>query len=89
MTAEKLDFYIQQNSSPLDEILNELYRETNLKTLQPNMISGDEQGLLLQFFSRMIRPERVLEIGTFTGFATICLAAGLKEYGMIDEVLRR
>ncbi len=86
ITEEKLTNYIQQNSSNLDSLLDELYRETNLKTLQPNMISGHEQGLLLQFFSRMIKPERVLEIGTFTGFATICLAAGLKENGIIDTI---
>ena len=84
--AEKLDNYIASHSSHLDEVLQELYRETHLKTLQPNMISGFEQGLLLQFFSRMIQPERVLEIGTFTGFATICFAVGLKENGIVHTL---
>ena len=86
MISEKLNDYIEQHSSPLSAVLEELFRETNLKTLQPNMISGHQQGLLLQFLSRMIQPLKVLEIGTFTGFATICLGAGLKENGTIDTI---
>ena len=84
--AAVIENYIEQHCSPIDEVLNELYRETHLKTLQPNMISGHQQGLLLQFFSKMINPERVLEIGTFTGFATICLAQGLTENGSVDTI---
>ena len=62
--------------------LTALYRETNLKTVYPHMLSGHLQGKLLEMISHMIRPARILEIGTFTGYSAICLARGLAEGGI-------
>lgn len=78
--------YCNIHSSDLDQVLYELERETNLKTLAPQMLSGALQGKLLRALSQMIAPNRILEIGTFTGYATICLAKGLKEEGSITTI---
>ena len=79
------DYCLNHSSSPTD-ILKELERETNLKTLAPQMISGPLQGLLLTFISKMIKPKSILEIGTFTGYSTICLAQGLAEGGKLITI---
>ncbi|WP_222535222.1 O-methyltransferase [Pedobacter polysacchareus] len=68
---------------PESALLKKIDRETNLKVLMPRMISGHYQGRVLSFLSKMITPRRILEIGTFTGYATICLAEGLTEDGII------
>ncbi|ETZ19268.1 O-methyltransferase [Pedobacter sp. V48] len=68
---------------PESELLQKIDRETNLKVLMPRMLSGHYQGRVLSFLSKMINPNRVLEIGTFTGYATLCLAEGLTENGII------
>lgn len=68
---------------PESELLQKIDRETNLKVLMPRMLSGHYQGRVLSMLSKMIRPDRILEIGTFTGYATICLAEGLTETGII------
>jgi predicted O-methyltransferase YrrM len=81
-----LDEYVLQHSEPEDDVLKQLTRETNLKTIHPRMLSGPMQGTLLQMFSYMIRPRRVLEIGTFTGYGTICLAKGLAEDGHVHTI---
>ncbi len=67
-------------------VLNQLERATNLATLAPQMLSGTYQGKLLEFISRMIAPNRILEIGTFTGYAAICLAQGLGVGGKIHTI---
>lgn len=85
-SLKRLTDYCIANSGMPTEILNELERETYLKTLAPQMISGPLQGQLLALISRMIRPLRILEIGTFTGYATICLAQGLQEDGQLVTV---
>ena len=82
MTA--LDQYIDNMSSPEDALLHELERETYLRVLNPRMISGHIQGKLLEMIVRMIRPQRVLEIGTFTGYSALSMAAGLPDGGVID-----
>jgi len=69
--------YSETFSSPESEVLKRLNRETHLTQVYPRMIAGHLQGLLLKMISRMIRPERILEIGSFTGYSAICLAAGL------------
>jgi len=83
---------------PESELLQKIDRETNLKVLMPRMLSGHYQGRVLSMLSKMISPDRILEIGTFTGYATICLAEGLKETGIIytldineelEEMVRR
>lgn len=78
--------YCQKHTSPVDPVLNELQRQTFLRTLHPQMLSGPYQGMLLQFVSHMIRPRRILEIGTFTGYSAICLAQGLAHDGMLHTI---
>lgn len=68
---------------PESGLLQKIDRETNLKVLMPRMLSGHYQGRVLSLFSKMINPDRILEIGTFTGYATLCLAEGLTETGII------
>ena len=68
---------------PESELLQKIDRETNLKVLMPRMLSGHYQGRLLSMLSKMISPKRILEVGTYTGYATLCLAEGLAEDGII------
>lgn len=81
---EKLEQYIEQMSSPEEPLLKELERETYLRVLNPRMISGHIQGRLMEMIVRMLRPQRILEIGTFTGYSALCMAAGLPKGGIID-----
>lgn len=68
---------------PENELLQHIDRETNLKVLMPRMISGHYQGRVLSMLSKMVSPKRILEIGTFTGYATLCLAEGLTADGKL------
>ncbi|WP_231427033.1 MULTISPECIES: O-methyltransferase [Pedobacter] len=68
---------------PESELLQHIDRETNLKVLMPRMLSGHYQGRVLSMLSKMVSPKRILEIGTFTGYATLCLAEGLTTDGKI------
>lgn len=68
---------------PESDLLKNIDRETNLKVLMPRMLSGHYQGRVLSMLSKMVAPKRILEIGTFTGYATICLAEGLTKDGII------
>lgn len=81
--AEKLDRYLEKHSSPEDGVLLELARHTYLKEVHPNMLSGKVLGGFLQLFSKLLSPDRILEIGTFTGYSAICLARGLKPGGQL------
>jgi len=85
-SLKKLNAYCESHTSPPSDVLYELERETYLKTLAPQMMSGHLQGQLLSFFSQMIQPKAVLEIGTFTGYATICLAKGLHKDGKVYTI---
>jgi predicted O-methyltransferase YrrM len=67
-------------------VLSQLNRETHLKVNLPIMLSGHLQGKVLEFISYMIQPKQVLEIGTYTGYSAICLAAGLKENGELHTI---
>jgi predicted O-methyltransferase YrrM len=78
--------YCESVSDQPSEILHQLYRETHLKTLAPRMASGPVQGRFLSFFSKLVSPTQVLEIGTFTGYATLCIAEGLAENGHIHTI---
>lgn len=75
--------YLVENSEPEPELLKKLSRETHLKVLKPRMLSGHFQGRFLSLISKLIRPERILEIGTYTGYSTLCLAEGLTDKGVI------
>ncbi len=82
----KLHDYCNQFSSPATELLQALERETHLKTLAPQMMSGHLQGQLLQLISTLKQPEAILEVGTFTGYATLCLAKGLTNTGLLTTI---
>ena len=81
-----LEEYISAHIGPESALLRDIYRETNLKLLNPRMASGHIQGRLLKMLVTMIRPWMVLEVGTFTGYATLCMAEGLPEGGRIHTV---
>ena len=81
---DKLEQYISDMSSPQGDLLHELERETYLRVINPRMISGHIQGKLLEMLVRMLRPKRILEIGTFTGYSAISMAMGLEEGALID-----
>lgn len=83
---EAIEKYIIDNSTPQDELLAELERETFRRAVHPHMISGHMQGRLLELIVRMINPESILEIGTFTGYATLSMAAGLSGNSTIDTI---
>jgi predicted O-methyltransferase YrrM len=83
---EHLEDYIIKHSQQEPRILKDLNRETNLKVLQPRMISGAHQGRLLSIISKIISPAKILEIGTFTGYSTLCLSEGLTKDGRIHTV---
>ncbi len=80
---EKMDRYLEKHSSPEDGVLQELTRHTYLKEVHPNMLSGKVLGAFLQMFSKLHSPDRILEIGTYTGYSAICLARGLKTNGKL------
>ncbi len=81
-----LEKYIESVSAPEDALLHELDRETHLCAIHPRMISGHAQGKLLEMLTRMLRPRNILEIGTFTGYSTLCFAAGLEDGASIDTI---
>ena len=83
---KELDKYIREHSTPEDKVLEELYRQTHLYVVNPNMVSGHIQGKFLEMLSYMISPVSVLEIGTYTGYSAICLARGLKSGGQLHTI---
>jgi len=84
--SEILDDYIACHIDPEPPLLNEVYRSTYLHHLYPRMCSGHVQGRILKMITSMIRPRRVLELGTFTGYATLSIAEALDEGAVIDTV---
>jgi caffeoyl-CoA O-methyltransferase len=84
--SDKLADYLNKNSEKEPEILSQLSIETHQKILQPRMLSGHIQGRFLSFISKIKSPEKILEIGTYTGYSTICLAEGLSKNGKIDTI---
>lgn len=83
---QSLNIYAEKHTSAASDLLYQLERETYLKTLAPQMLSGHLQGRMLSFISKMLQPKAVLEIGTFTGYAAICLAEGLAEDGVLHTI---
>ena len=79
----EMDRYLEDMASAEPEILKRLRKETYQKTTQPHMISGYLQGRFLSLVSKMVSPKTILEIGTFTGYATLCLAEGLQKEGKL------
>lgn len=78
--------YLENHSTPEDEVLSELRRYTFLKVIHPRMISGPVQGRFLEMITKLLQPEKILEIGTYTGYSAICLARGLKPGGNLFTI---
>jgi caffeoyl-CoA O-methyltransferase len=78
--------YLRLISSPAPSYLNDLERETHLKIPKPQMLTGFSQGRFLSFLSKMTKPSRILEIGTFTGYGSLCLAEGLSKNGKLVTI---
>ena len=83
---DDLERSIADHIPPEDSLLTALDRETHLRVIQPRMISGHLQGQLLKMLVQMISPQRILEIGTFTGYSAICMARGLQAGGEIHTI---
>ncbi len=84
--SEELENYIEKHSANEPELLQQLNKETYQKILQPRMLSGHFQGRVLSMLSKILQPKHILELGTYTGYATLCLAEGLKNDGTIDTI---
>ncbi|WP_238252250.1 O-methyltransferase [Capnocytophaga cynodegmi] len=83
---QKIENYAIQHSEEEPKLLQELSRRTHLNVLQPRMLSGHFQGRVLSLLSKMIQPKTILEIGTYTGYATLCLAEGLQREGILHTI---
>ncbi|MEO6852186.1 MAG: O-methyltransferase [Mucilaginibacter sp.] len=81
-----LQLYLEDHCDAEPPELQKINRETYLKVLQPHMLSGHYQGRMLSMLSKLMQPRRILEIGTFTGYSTICLAEGLDDDGIIHTI---
>jgi predicted O-methyltransferase YrrM len=78
--------YAEEHTSPEDKLLSSVNRETNAKVMMPRMLSGHLQGKVLMMISHMVKPKTILEIGTYTGYSAICLAAGLQDGGKLITI---
>lgn len=83
---KRIEDYCKEHTSKESEALRYIDRQTHLRFLKPNMISGNWQGNLLKVLSLLVQPKNVLEIGTFTAYATLCLADGLEEGGVVHTI---
>ncbi|HXB13614.1 MAG TPA: O-methyltransferase [Bacteroidia bacterium] len=83
---ELLENYVENHTKPEPELLKKLSRETHAQVMMPQMLSGHVQGRFLKMLSCMINPSLVLEIGTFTGYSSLCIAEGMKENGIIHTI---
>ena len=81
-----IEEYLEQHTTPMDEVLESLYRETYLHAMNPRMVTGPVQGRFLQFLCQLMHPEKALEIGTFTGFSTICMVRGMASNGLLTTI---
>ena len=86
MNIDKINNYAKDHSCSETKLLSELRRETELKCINPIMLSGEYQGRLLSLISKIKQPKKILEIGTYTGYATLCLAEGLETSGKIYTI---
>lgn len=83
---DALEKYLHEHTAPEEPLLRELDRETHMREVAPRMLSGHLQGRLLELFVRMIRPQTVLEIGTFTGYSALSMAAGLTDGAVLHTI---
>ncbi len=86
ITDPKISKYTEEHTSEPSDILQKVERETYLKSIYPRMISGKIQGRFLSMISKMVKPKNILEIGTFTGYSTICLTEGLQKGGQLHTI---
>lgn len=86
MLPKHLEEYIENHTSEENELLSAINRQTYLQELQPHMLSGHYQGVFLQQISLIKQPKYILEIGTFTGYSALCLAAGLQKKGELHTI---
>ncbi len=84
--SPQLENYVLQHSEDEPELLAQLSKETHQKVLRPRMLSGHFQGRFLSILSKIISPNHILEIGTYTGYSTLCLAEGLRPQGTLDTI---
>jgi predicted O-methyltransferase YrrM len=84
--SEELENYVAAHSENEPELLAQLNKETHQKILQPRMLSGHFQGRVLSMLSKIIHPKNILEIGTYTGYAALCLAEGITHDGTLDTI---
>ncbi|WP_415061003.1 O-methyltransferase [Flavobacterium sp.] len=84
--SEDLEDYVAAHSQNEPELLAQLNKETYQKVLLPRMLSGHFQGRVLSMLSKLIRPSSILEIGTYTGYATLCLCEGMQENGIVHTI---
>lgn len=82
----KLEQYAEMHTTPENEVQQALNRETYANVLMPRMLSGHLQGRVLSMFSQMLRPRRILEIGTYTGYSALCMAEGLTDDGILHTI---
>ena len=82
----EIDHYVNRHSEKEPDVLYHLYRETHQKVLNPRMLAGHLQGRVLSMLSHMLRPKQILEVGTFTGYSSICWAEGLQKGGVIHTI---
>ena len=83
---KNLEEYVEKHTEQEPKLLTKLNKITHQTVLQPRMLSGHFQGRLLSFLSKLVSPNKILEIGTYTGYSTICLAEGLTKNGIIDTI---
>lgn len=83
---KEINDYSERYTQKEDDVLYQLHRETHQKILQPRMLSGHLQGQILSMFSKMICPDAILEIGTYTGYSAICMARGLAKGGELHTI---
>lgn len=86
LLSDQLEDYIEASTTPISAPLQQLLDHTIQTHSHPNMISSQVSGMFLSFISKLIRPRRILEIGTFTGFSALCMAEGLKEDGLLYTI---
>ena len=86
MKTVSIDDYILEHSDKEPDYLAAINRDTWLRQINPRMISGHLQGRVLSMIAKMIRPARILELGTFTGYSALCLAEGLDDNGRLDTI---
>ena len=84
--SPELEHYVEQHTEPEPQLLADLQKETYQKILLPRMLSGHFQGRVLSLLSKLIRPVNILEIGTYTGYATLCLCEGMRENGSLHTI---